>query len=59
MGHGWLLKSPDIFYFKMCFQVEENPLLTGLSDTINGAEDLVKRLWSGDEKSWQSARQKV
>ncbi|CAB03226.2 NADH dehydrogenase [ubiquinone] 1 alpha subcomplex assembly factor 3 [Caenorhabditis elegans] len=39
--------------------VEENPLLTGLSDTINGAEDLVKRLWSGDEKSWQSARQKV
>ncbi|EFO93633.1 hypothetical protein CRE_12576 [Caenorhabditis remanei] len=39
--------------------VEENPLLTGLSDTINQAEDLVKRLWSGDEKSWQSARQKV
>uniref|UniRef100_A0A1I7UCU5 NADH dehydrogenase [ubiquinone] 1 alpha subcomplex assembly factor 3 n=1 Tax=Caenorhabditis tropicalis TaxID=1561998 RepID=A0A1I7UCU5_9PELO len=39
--------------------VEENPLLTGLSDTINEAEDLVKRLWSGDEKSWNSARQKV
>ncbi|CAI5447715.1 unnamed protein product [Caenorhabditis angaria] len=39
--------------------VEENPFLLGLSDTVNEAEDLVRRLWSGDEKSWQSARQKV
>uniref|UniRef100_A0A8R1ICY6 NADH dehydrogenase [ubiquinone] 1 alpha subcomplex assembly factor 3 n=1 Tax=Caenorhabditis japonica TaxID=281687 RepID=A0A8R1ICY6_CAEJA len=39
--------------------VEENPLLTGLTDTINEAEDMVKRLWSGDQKSWQAARQKI
>ncbi|CAD6197133.1 unnamed protein product [Caenorhabditis auriculariae] len=39
--------------------LDENPLLAGIYDTINEAEDLVRKLWSGDEKSWQKARQQV
>ncbi|CAB3409898.1 unnamed protein product [Caenorhabditis bovis] len=39
--------------------LDENPLFVGLMDTMNEAEDLVRRLWSGDESKWEKARQTV
>ncbi|VDO74898.1 unnamed protein product [Heligmosomoides polygyrus] len=28
-------------------EVDENPMLLGLNDSVNHTEDLIKRLWSG------------
>lgn len=39
-------------------EVDENPMLLGLNDSVNHTEDLIKRLWSG-KGDYDKIRRKV